>query len=89
MVFGTERKKGGGRKLLDAALERNLYEWILQQMRETKDKVSRSQIREKALQLSAFKGRFKASKGWTDKFIRKYNLKRAAMRSMIDRIKSN
>ena len=28
----------------------------------------------KALEFSRFKGKFKASKGWTDKFVKKYNL---------------
>lgn len=49
-------------------------------MVETGKKVSRTQIRERALDFSKFKEKFKASKGWTDKFVRKYNLKRAAMK---------
>jgi hypothetical protein len=82
-IVGTDRKRGGGRKQLDVEMEGKLYHWILEQMRVNQSKVTRTQIRTKALELTNHKGIFKASKGWTDKFIRKHNLKRAAMKEMI------
>lgn len=88
-VMGTQRRIGGGRKLMDAQMEANLYQWILNEMKVKQRKVSRSEIRKKALELSQYQDRFKASKGWTDKFVRKNGLKRASMKKLIESLKSN
>jgi len=69
---GSKRKVGGGRKVEDPELEGKLLLWI-------KDSVSKgiklkySTIKEKALKLTKSKN-FMASKGWFEKFKKKYDL---------------
>ncbi|CAK73462.1 unnamed protein product (macronuclear) [Paramecium tetraurelia] len=71
---GTERKKGCGRKKLNPHAEKQLIEWVIQRVHSTGRKISRQELRCKALQL--FKNQhFCASKGYLDKFVKSYQLK--------------
>ena len=69
---GTKRKAGGGRKVEDPELEGKLLLWI-------KDTTSKgvklkyTTIKEKALKLTKSRS-FMASKGWFEKFKKKYGL---------------
>ena len=70
---GIERKKGGGRKILDPKMEKELYFWVLSQ-RNMGKKVTTKNIKEKAKELSTCKS-FLASKGWFEKYRKKYHIK--------------
>ena len=72
--FGTERKKGCGRKKLNPEAEQQLIDWALDIVRKTGKKISRQQLQKKALDLFQDK-RFCASKGFLDKFVRCNQLK--------------
>ena len=61
---------------MDEEMETNLHKWCLEESLNCERPVSRHQIRQKALELSKFPDKFKASKGWTDKFVKKYNLRK-------------
>lgn len=71
LTYGPERKKGGGRKEKDPDLHRKLYEWYVERVKN--GKVTMVQLKEKALELSN-SNMFTASKGWLDKFKKKYNI---------------
>lgn len=73
---GCVRKKGGGRKVMDQEMECNLYNWCINYSNDTGRRVSRKMIRQMALRFSKPGAKFKASKGWTDKFVRKYGLRK-------------
>lgn len=73
MANGPYRKIGCGRKALDSEMEKRLSEYCLFQ-RERGIKLRRKEIRSMALRMFKKDANFKASKGWTDKFVRKYNL---------------
>ncbi|CAD8142796.1 unnamed protein product [Paramecium pentaurelia] len=71
---GTERKKGCGRKKLNPYAEKQLIEWVIEKVQQTGKKISRQELRCKALEL--FKNNdFCASKGFLDKFVKSYQLK--------------
>lgn len=78
--IGAERKKGGGRKRMDQEMEEKLHRWCIEESLKKGRPVSRLQIRQKALEFSKFPEKFKASKGWTDKFVKKYNLRKQAIK---------
>jgi hypothetical protein len=71
---GLERRKGGGRKTQDPDMEKKLYQWILEEEKEKGRRLSRAQIKHKARELTNVDG-FKGSKGWLDKFQKRYNIK--------------
>ena len=67
--------KGGGRKTLDPEMEDELYDWCLEESERKEGKpLSRSTLKQAARRLSRFPGTFKASKGWLDKFIKRYKI---------------
>ncbi|CAD8057490.1 unnamed protein product [Paramecium primaurelia] len=71
---GTERKKGCGRKKLNPYAEKQLIEWVIQRVHQIRRKISRQELKCKALEL--FKNQnFCASKGYLDKFVKSYQLK--------------
>ena len=78
--MGSERKKGGGRKRMDEEMELDLYNWCIQEGLNLGRPVTRKMIRQRALELSKFPNKFKASKGWTDKFVKKFNLRKRVIR---------
>lgn len=78
---GPYRKKGCGRKSIDLEMEKKVYDWCIDRMEITQKRVSRDQIRRQALKFMSKNMPFKASKGWTDKFVRKYNLIRNKRKS--------
>lgn len=57
-------------------MDDKLHEWCLEESLKLGKPVTRIQIRTKALQLTKFPGKFKASKGWTDKFVKKFNIRK-------------
>ena len=81
LVVGSERKKGilivnligGGRKVRDPEMEERLYNWYLQYRKVGNKSVTAKMIKKKALDFSKFDS-FSASKGWLEKYKRKYNI---------------
>lgn len=79
---GPERKKGkshniilnigGGRKIRDPDMEKKLYSWYTQ-LKSNNTPVTPKMIKNKALAITKFSD-FIASKGWLEKFKRKFNL---------------
>ena len=69
---GCERKKGCGRKTKNPEMEERLVEWYRNELRNNKY-VSAKIIRDKAVELSRDKD-FMASKGWLEKFKKKYEI---------------
>lgn len=59
---------------MDPEMEEKLYKWILHEEKENKQLLTRCQIKQKAKEISVVKA-FKASKGWLDKFRRRFNVK--------------
>lgn len=72
MKVGCERKKGGGRKTKDPAMECELYQWY-QDTKKKGQMITAKMIKERAIKLTTCKD-FIASKGWLDKFKIRYNL---------------
>ena len=72
LKFGYIRKKGGGRKCKNPNLETNLINWINKSINNNFFPNS-SDIRKKALEFSN-DSNFQASKGWFEKFKKKYNI---------------
>ena len=70
MIIGSERKKGGGRKIKDPDMEEKLCEWY-KDIKMNKKHVTAKIIKQKALEFSNCKN-FIASKGWLEKFKKKY-----------------
>ena len=54
-------------------MEALLFEWCLEEIRRNKKGISRSCIKQQAKNLSQNKSHFKASKGWLDKFMKRFN----------------
>ena len=81
---GPERKQGGGRRKLDQGLESALYDWCLQEGIRIGRPVSRAQIKAKAIEICAHPDKFRASKGWVDKFVKKFKVRK----TVTDRLKS-
>ena len=72
MIKGTQRKNGGGRKVLDPEMEEKLLKWIEEQ-KNIGNKLTGTSIKNKAKALSKFKT-FLASKGWFEKFKKKNHI---------------
>jgi hypothetical protein len=72
LKVGAERKKGGGRKTKDPAMEQNLHEWYLRK-KASDIPITAKMVKSKAIQLSTIAD-FIASKGWLDKFKVRFNL---------------
>lgn len=73
LVSGPHRKKGG-RRTQDPDMERQLFTWIKGYFASYNAFPQSRRIKEKALELSRFKSNFKASKGWLEKFMKRYGL---------------
>lgn len=58
---------------MDPEMEAMLFEWCLNEINRNKKPISRSSIKQQAKVLSQNKGSFKASKGWLDKFMKRFN----------------
>lgn len=54
-------------------MEDKLVDWIREQQRETKQLLTRSEIKKKAREISTVNS-FKASKGWLDKFRKRHSI---------------
>ena len=70
---GCNRKKGCGRKTRNPEMENKLVEWYREEINGGAN-VSAKMIRDKAVQISEDKD-FLASKGWLEKFKKKFNIK--------------
>lgn len=70
--IGPDRKKGGGRKVRDPEMERELFMWYLN-CKQIGFYISPRMIKIKALSFTKNKD-FNASKGWLAKFQSKYKL---------------
>lgn len=71
---GVQRKKGAGRKTLDPEMESKLILWIEQIIEKNKTYPTGQMIKDKALSLYTGDGKFKASKGWYDKFLKRKSM---------------
>ena len=67
------RVKGGGRKVRDEDLEIEVYDWIIS-LRAQHLRVTRKAIQQKALFIAGPETDFKASRGWLEKFMKRYDL---------------
>lgn len=68
-VLNGPRRKKGGRKTHDPQMETKLCEWV-RNFREIYDELpARKHIKETAIKFSQFPDKFKASKGWYEKFM--------------------
>ena len=67
---GPERKKGAGRKTMDPLMEQNLLNWIAEKFRKTSELPDNKELKIQAKIFSSLE-KFKASKGWCDKFLRR------------------
>ena len=56
-------------------MEEKVFSWLKEQFEDKNTQVTRNQIRQKALALSNKQGKFKASKGWLEKFFIRYDCK--------------
>ena len=65
---------GGGRKTLDPHMEKNLFSWIVKELKRTEKIIPKYVIKNKAKRLVNSNIKFKASKGWFDKFFMRYNI---------------
>jgi len=54
-------------------MEGLLFEWCIEEIEKLRKPLSRSMIKQQARVLSQKKGTFKASKGWLDKFMKRFN----------------
>ena len=70
---GCNRKKGCGRKTRNPEMENKLVEWYNKVVNQNVN-VSAKMIRDKAMEISEDK-EFLASKGWLEKFKKKFNIK--------------
>lgn len=70
--LGCSRKKGCGRKIRDKEMESKLKNWyILNRLNNMK--ITGTMLKKKALEFSSYQN-FKASSGWLEKFVKKYQL---------------
>jgi hypothetical protein len=69
---------GGGRKTDDPERNKKLYQWYCEYAFELKLPVTTKLIKEKAREFSKNES-FKASRGWLEKFNRKYELNLSLM----------
>lgn len=73
ITVGPERKKGGGRKIKDPTMEKNLLNWYYNIRNSKHSYVTNNMIILKALEIRSSNS-FIASKGWLEKFKEKYNI---------------
>ena len=73
LEIGPKRLEGGGRKVMDPQMEIDLIHWIKSEKLFMK-KITGKQIQDKARSLSRSE-KFLASKGWLEKFLKKYDIK--------------
>ena len=66
---GIQRKKGAGRKTMNPEMEREIISWVIERIKEKKIMPRRKDILLKAMGYKNEK--FKASKGWCDKFLKR------------------
>ena len=71
--IGPKRLEGGGRKVMDPFMEQDLIKWITFE-KQNGIKISGKQVQDKAKSLSRVE-KFLASKGWLEKFLKKYDIK--------------
>lgn len=64
---------GGGRKIRDPEMENILNNWYKELYIERNIPVTAKMIKQKALQITRYRD-FIASKGWLEKFKKKYNI---------------
>lgn len=70
---GSKRKKGGGRIPTDPIMEQMLMDWMKDFMISTDGRLPTPKfIREKSKVLSQKKEKFRASKGWCEKFLKRF-----------------
>lgn len=56
-------------------MEDELYDWCLEESKRKEGRpLSRSTLKQAARRFSRYPGSFKASKGWLDKFIKRYKI---------------
>lgn len=67
---GPERKKGAGRKTMDPNMERNLLNWVANEFSKKGEFPDNKEIKNQA-KIFSNQEKFKASKGWCDKFLRR------------------
>ncbi len=73
LSVGAERKKGGGRKIKDPEMEKKLYDWYTEFHDKNNYPVTAKLIKKKALEFKTCRD-FIASKGWLEKFKKKFRL---------------
>lgn len=66
---------GGGRKIRDPIMERKLLQWYNEYHNVQGNKITTRLFKQKALEFSNDPTTFRASKGWLQKFRRRYNIK--------------
>ena len=66
---GIQRKKGAGRKTMNPEMEKEIIKWVIERIKEKKVMPRRKDILLKAMYYKNEK--FKASKGWCDKFLKR------------------
>jgi hypothetical protein len=71
---GCNRKKGCGRKTRNPEMESKLVEWVEDTTKNHNINVTSKMIRDKAVEISEDKD-FLASKGWLEKFKKKFNIR--------------
>jgi hypothetical protein len=65
---------GGGRKIMDEPMEIELAKWWIEEIKAKGALVPLSVIKKRAREKSQQRPKFKASKGWLDKFIKRYKI---------------
>ena len=73
LFVGSQRKKGCGRKTKNPEMEEKLVEWYNEIVKKNGVYITAKMIRDKAVKISKDKD-FLASKGWLEKFKKKFNI---------------
>ena len=87
VLYGCDRKKGGGRKEKDPKMEAQLYKWYKEFHLKNNNYVTSKILKKKALELSKYP-EFLASKDWLNKFKRKYNVETIRESDLITLLKN-
>ena len=80
LYVGSQRKKGCGRKTKNPEMEEKLVEWCNEISKKKGIYITSKMVREKAMKISEDKD-FLASKGWLEKFKKKFNIQIHSNRS--------
>jgi hypothetical protein len=80
LYVGSQRKKGCGRKTKNPEMEEKLVEWCNEISKKKGIYITSKMVREKAMRISEDKD-FLASKGWLEKFKKKFNIQIHSNRS--------